>query len=89
MKNLLFGCVLLLAASDPSCNRVETSVERENRLERFASERLPNGSRKVMDLGNDWFTFELETDGKNRKFLYHSYHHRMDSSMDAITELSP
>jgi hypothetical protein len=88
MKNLVFAGLLLLATSD-GCTQIETAVERENRLDKFGVEKLPNGSKKVLDLGNDWYTFELEIDGKNRKFLYHSYHHGSDSSMDAITELSP
>jgi hypothetical protein len=90
MRNTAFACVLLLAATSPNgCTQIETAVERENRLDKFAVERLPNGSKKVMDLGNDWYTFEAEINGKTRMFLYHSYHHGSDSSMDAITELSP
>ena len=31
---------------------------------------VPHGAKNVKDMGNYWYTFELEVDGKTRKFLY-------------------
>lgn len=84
---LLSGC-----GEVPVVERVETSVERENRLIQFAANALPNGAKVVTDHGNGWITFDLETEGKMRRFLYrkHWYYttngHNVAS--ECITELS-
>jgi hypothetical protein len=31
---------------------------------------FPDLAKKVVALGRDWYTFELQVCGKNRKFLY-------------------
>lgn len=68
----------------------ETSTEKEQRLDDFAVQKLPSDAKKVMDLGNNWYTFELETVGNNRVFLFHRVgDFRGDCSwgLECITEL--
>ena len=87
----LLGAVLLFAGCGPP-PPPKTPAQIELELQQFGSEKLPVNAKKVMDLGNGWKTFELEIDGKNRKFIYRqskfSGGHRAYSS-EAITEISP
>lgn len=70
----------------------ETAVERENRLIKYAIEVLPNNAKAVTDLGNGWMTFDLEMDGKSRRFLYRKRWYKTKSdykvASECITELS-
>jgi len=34
---------------------------------------LPSGAYNLNSVGNGWYTFELEINGRYRKFLYHRY----------------
>jgi hypothetical protein len=85
--------LLLFAGCNQEVTHVETAVERENRLIQFGVNNLPNESKKVMDLGNGWYTFDLEIDGKNRRFLYHKVWNRTYGEYpvmsESLTELTP
>jgi len=49
---------------------------------------LPTGVKNVRSMGNSWLTFELEVNGKNRKFLYRGNKlDRSNCATEAITEL--
>jgi hypothetical protein len=68
----------------------ETSTEKEQRLDDFGLLNLPSDAKKVMDLGNDWYTFELESYGHNRVFLFHrvgDYRGECSWGLECITEL--
>jgi hypothetical protein len=70
----------------------ETSVQKEQRLENFAVTELPTEAKKVMDLGNGWYTFELETKGRKRAFLFHrlgDFSGECSWGLECITELEP
>lgn len=82
---LLFLC---LAGCEPA--PPETSEQKEARLEQFATNELPSEAKKVMDLGNNWFSFELEVCGKNRVFLFHregDYSGEGQFGLESITEI--
>lgn len=44
---------------------------------------LPPEAKNIKDLKEGWYTFEMNVEGKNRKFLYHVSGQRVDT----ITEL--
>jgi len=89
MRYLLILAVLLFAG----CVRSPAPpTEIEEQLQDFGSKNLPTDAKKVMDLGNGWKTFELETDRANRKFLYRKQDetvHGVLLTMETITEISP
>lgn len=83
--------LLVLAGCTHETIRVETSLEREERLLQFGASELPLHAKKVMDCGNGWYTFELETYGKQRVFLFHrkaDYSGESSWGLESITELS-
>jgi len=68
-----------------------TPVEIEQQLQEFGQENLPANAKKVMDLGNNWKTFELEIDGVNHKFLFHrnsDYYGDTCWSQESVTEIA-
>lgn len=68
----------------------ETSVGKEERLEKFAEAELPREADKVMDLGNNWYSFELDICGKKRVFLFHrhgDYSGESKYGLESITEI--
>ncbi len=70
----------------------ETSEQKETRLQEFGTENFPENAKKVMDLSNGWYSFELEIDGVTRKFLFHragDYSGDGRWSQESITEMSP
>lgn len=48
---------------------------------------FPNSAKNVTSLGNGWFTFELETNGKTHKFLFRKPNSGGSSDPEIITEL--
>jgi hypothetical protein len=56
-------------------------------IETTVKNKLPEGSRNVVDLGNHWYIFELDVNNKTRKFLYHSMAPRIHMGDEMITEL--
>ena len=87
---LLLGLFLLVGCGPPAPPPTPEQVEAE--LQEYGKSELPNEAKKVMDLGNGWRTFELETDGVNRKFLFHragDYSGDGQWSQESITEMSP
>lgn len=82
---------LLLATQQNGCAPKPPDPP-EVRLEKYGQAHFPDGAYNVQELGNEWYTFELETDGKKRKFLYHYVYvsgHQSQSAAQCITELSP
>lgn len=47
---------------------------------------LPTGATKIRPLGNGWMTFELQVEGKTRKFMYGRFKSHQDA-VPAIVEL--
>jgi hypothetical protein len=85
-KIILFAA--LVAFSLSGCEVPETSQQREMRMRQFGKENFPNGAKKAMDFGNGWYTFELEIDGKNHKFLYRMTKPQSSSKTETVTEIS-
>jgi hypothetical protein len=48
---------------------------------------IPPGAKKVVALGCEWYTFELEVGGRTRKFLYRVRNPNYNSATETITEL--
>lgn len=64
------------------CEQVPESYnQKEIRLQQYVLSHLPNGAKNINDIGNDWYTFELEINGKNQSFLF-----RRTGSGNSITE---
>lgn len=55
MRALLFALIFCVG-----CSNYET-----------AKEYLPSDAKNFRDVGNCWYTFEMEINGKNHKFLYY------------------
>lgn len=87
MKYLLLIAVFALALVGCS-ERVETSVEKEARVGKFAAEHLPVKAKNVQDRGNNWYTFELVINGRNHKFLYRNRYPGCNCATETITEIS-
>jgi hypothetical protein len=87
-----FACFLLLFVLGCQETKPETPQEKEQRLAQFAATDLPGGSKNVMDLGNNWYTFEARIEGKRRLFLFHQkgdYCGEESWAMESLTELAP
>jgi len=48
---------------------------------------LPANASNVKSLGNYWYSFELEINGKRRQFLYRAYRMDTNCATETITEL--
>jgi len=79
-----FGLVVIVALL-VGCASVGSSSQSG---QSYASGNLPLGAKNVEALGNDWCTFELETNGKTRKFLYRGRSIGGNSGTETITEIS-
>lgn len=76
---LMLCAAFLIAGCDKPSNPQEDN---------FAASRLPNGSRKLTQLGNNWITFKLNVAGKDRTFLYHGKSLGYNTGVETITELN-
>lgn len=86
--SLLNGCI----EPSPPLTPAEVEAQVEAELQEYGAVTFPDGAMKVMDLGNGWHTFELETDGVTRKFLFHrtgDYSGECSWAQESITEISP
>jgi hypothetical protein len=96
MKKLIALVILMVGCSESTHeNTVDPEVlaaKQQVKLKKFASESLPKGCRNIVSLGNNWITFELETDGETRRFLYHKEWHGTSRgymvASESLTELS-
>ena len=62
----------------------------EQTLEEFATAELPARAEKVLDLGNGWYSFELDICGKKRVFLFHreaDYVGQSKYGLESVTEI--
>ena len=55
----------------------------------FKQSNLPSDATNVQMIGNDWITFNLIVEGRQRTFLYHGWHIGGNGGVEAITELNP
>lgn len=85
MKNKLFTIILSLILGT-GCQHVSYNANNSD-TERI----LPEHATNIVDLGNNWITFDIVLRGKKRCFLYHkAFLQVMDmaSGFEAISELS-
>lgn len=75
--------MLALAA----CVALAGCSTQEERATTVRQKHVPPGAKNVVVLGDDWYTFELETDGKKRKFLYRAHMMGSNAATSTITEL--
>lgn len=89
MRYLLVLALLSLSFLVCGCKvNPETEAQRQQRLSSYSSSNFPNGATNVRDLGNDWYYFELQIEGKQRKFMYRRTGCG-NTTTDCVTELSP
>lgn len=82
------GVLALLAASFLVCGcQPQTEAQKREALQQFTNSALPSGAKNVRELGNGWRYFEVELEGRNRKFLYRSSGCG-NSNTETVTELS-
>ena len=70
MKTILLGLIGpavimslgLLCCSLPGCGPTEKGLN--------SNESVPPDAKNIKHLGNNWYTFELDLNGKTHKFLY-------------------
>jgi hypothetical protein len=86
MRLVLIFLLFLVGCASVPPEIPETFTEKEQRLVDFGLMNLPSDAKKVMDLGNYWYTFELDTAGRNRVFLFHMRGTRT-WGLECITEL--
>jgi hypothetical protein len=91
MKKLTLAFLLAVATS-LGCNTPEAQQEHRDKvaatLATRAEKRLPPNTKNFKALGNEWYYFEMEIDGRNRKFLYRSTGVGNDN-VETVTELQP
>lgn len=64
-----------------------TEQKQADHLKAASEDHVPPGAKKVVSLGRDWYTFELEVGGKTRKFLYRVHNPHYNFATETITEL--
>lgn len=65
----------------------QTEEQKRQALQQFTNSSLPTGAKNVRELGNGWKFFEMELEGRNRKFLYRAGGCG-NSNTECVTELS-
>ncbi len=58
----------------------------DSHMEATKSSHLPSNAKNIVELGRDWYTFDLEVNGKTHKFLYRR-HGILDQATECITKL--
>ncbi len=81
-KQLLL--ILTITAMIAGCSEPADSSEAE-----FTKAQLPVNAREVTVLGNNWITFKLNVEGKDRSFMYHGEGLGSRYAHECITELNP
>lgn len=79
---ILAAAITVVIAALTGCG----STPEERAMSTQASH-VPPGAKNVVVLGKDWYTFELDVGGKNRKFLYRSRGMGTNYATETITEL--
>lgn len=79
MKRVLF--VLMVAVLLTGCGGKPSPQPQT------ATKLLPPGATNVKELGNEWYTFELEVNGQKRNFLYHWWNGSHGEQGTCLTEL--
>lgn len=65
----------------------QTEEQKCEALKQFTNSSLPSGAKNVRELGNGWRYFEVELEGRNRKFLYRASGCG-NNNTETVTELS-
>lgn len=57
--------------------------------EDFKKNNLPDDATNIQMIGNNWVTFNLIVEGRQRTFMYHGRSIGGNTGVEAITELNP
>lgn len=66
----------------------KTEAQKHEESIQFRKTYLPTGAKNFRELGNDWYYFEIELEGKTRKMLFRRSFGGANSQTECATELS-
>lgn len=87
MRNAFAAALIALAVvgcADEKQRKEQHELGRKMRAEKL----LPPNTKNFRSLGNDWYYFEMELEGRNRKFLYRCTGMGNDN-VESVVELQP
>ena len=79
-KHLL---IILAAVMIVGCASIKSASETD-----YKNDNLPSDATNVQMIGNNWITFNLIVEGRQRTFLYHARNVGGNTGVEAITELN-
>lgn len=83
----MYRFTTLLSILILSCSCVHSGLTDDRKSEQAA---LPRNTKNIVDLGNNWVTFDLDIEGKTRCFIYHKSYEgfgEISYGFEAISEL--